>query len=128
MSANDNLLIQAAAQVLVQVLTPILIMAGTALVGYCIQWVRSKLSGQQLTMITWVVGQFVLAAEQYNLGGLAVQSGEEKKEWVLSRAQAELARRGITIDLALLADIVEAEVLKSIPPSTPPTRGTVRAE
>jgi hypothetical protein len=76
--------------------------------------VKLSLSETQLAFADALIRQFVRAAEQYDLGGVVKRAGYEKKDWVICQAEAELKRRGVTLDLGLIADMVEAAVLSEI--------------
>jgi hypothetical protein len=113
-SPSDNALMQVMAQVLIAVLVPVLTTLVGGLAAVCIQWVRSKMTAQQLAIADQIVMTYALAADQYDLGGVMKRSGEEKKAWVVEMAKAALAKRGIQIDVGFLADLVEAKVLETV--------------
>jgi len=106
----DMMLLQAALQALIYVGVPILMFFGGILLQAATKKLKGSLSAEQLAFAERVVHNLVLAAEQYNLAGLAARSGAEKKAWVIEKAEAFLARYGIYLDLDILADLVEAAV------------------
>jgi len=116
-SSLDGALLQVVAQVLIAVLAPVLTAAATALIGYCIRWVRGKLTSDQLALADELVRLYALAADQYDLSGAMRRSGEEKKAWVVAQVQAALEARGIRMDVGMLADLVEAKVLEVVKPA-----------
>lgn len=114
MGESDSAVLQAFLVVLIQVLVPILM---SALIGLVVQqWklARSKMSKETLATVDQIISSMVLAAEQYDLGGVVARSGAEKKAWVLHRVSAELAKLGIKIDVWMLTDLIEAAVLTQI--------------
>lgn len=97
-------------------------------VGYTIrQWANAKFNSEQLSVINDVAVIGVQAAEQL----LNRFGGEEKKKFALEYAEAELARRGIKVDLDQLSAIIEAAVLAefnypaAVEPAAPPTETVV---
>lgn len=114
MNTQDSWLVQVMAQVLIAVLVPVLTAAVIGLVGTCIRFVRGKMTAQQLALADSLVKSFALAAEQYDLGGVVKRSGQQKKDWVVAMAQSALEKRGISLDVRLLADLTEAAVLSEV--------------
>lgn len=101
-------------ETLVRLLLPVLL---TAAVGYFVQqWklVSARIPAEQLAFASELVRQLVLAAEQSGLSGAIENEAKAKKEWVLQRAEAELASRGIKLDLHQISTLVEAAVLESL--------------
>jgi hypothetical protein len=112
MNPTDSQLVQTILQVIIAVAVPVVTAMVIAAGNLLIQRIKMKMSSEQLQFADMLVGRFVSAAQQYNLSGIIAQTGEEKKSWVVDRVQAELTKRNINIDVCLLADMVEANILK----------------
>lgn len=54
----------------------------------------------------------VAAAEQSGLAGLIAKTAEAKKRYAIDAAERYLASMGISFDLDVIADMIEAEVLR----------------
>jgi hypothetical protein len=112
MNATDSQLVQTILQVIIAVAVPVVTAMVIAGGNLLIQRIKMKMSNEQLAFADALVGRFVSAAQQYNLSGILTQTGEEKKAWVVGKVQAALTAQGITIDAGMLADMVEANILK----------------
>ena len=71
-------------------------------------WLRQNLKAREYEMVLWIVRQAVLAAEQ--LGG----DGGEKKRAAVEIAEAWLARYGIRLPVARIAEAIETAVLEEL--------------
>lgn len=91
------------------------------------KWINTKFNKEQLEVINDIALVGVQAAEQL----FKHFDGEAKKQFALEYAEAELAKRGINVDLDELSTIIEAAVLAefnypaSVEPATPPTETVV---
>jgi len=108
----DSGLLQSALQIIIVVVVPVLASLIAALLNYGIQWVRVKMTEKQLEIAENLIKGFVSAAEQYGLSDKLLAAGQKKKDWVVQRVDAELQKRGISIDVALLGDMVETAVFE----------------
>jgi hypothetical protein len=115
MVSNDLIssLIQTILMVAIQVLLPILL-------GFAVLWIKqqievgkTKLSKEQLDLLQTLAQQYVMAAEQTGLTNELLKEGTAKKEWVLARMESEVSKRGLSIDVRMLSDLVESEVYKA---------------
>jgi len=101
---------------------PPMVVALVALVVAWINKVAKGLSADQMYAIKEAVSMAVSFAEQTG----AVKTGEEKKASAISAAQGYLTKQGITVDLTLLDNMIEAAVkndinwAKEFPPIAPP--------
>jgi hypothetical protein len=126
MNLTDTQLIQTILQILISVAVPLVTAMVIAGGNLLIQRIKMSMSSEQLVFADMLVGRFVSAAQQYDLSGMVAQTGKEKKAWVVQRVAGELAKRGINIDTSLLADMVEANILKGAKePITPNISTTV---
>jgi hypothetical protein len=112
--------------VLQQILIVVLNILLPVVLGYAALWIRglvaqgkAKLTAEQLAIATSFVESFVFAAEQSGLTGTIEDIGEAKKAWVLERVQTALDAQGISIDVEVIADLIEAHVYKSWHDSAP---------
>jgi len=78
-----------------------------ALVMKGINWLKSKLDLNTQFILNEAVKAAVLAAEQVHLGDVLI----DKKDYALDYATKWLASRGYKIDLAIVADAIEAAVM-----------------
>jgi Flp pilus assembly protein protease CpaA len=99
-------------QVVITVVVPVVAAVAIAYAKLLIQRIKAQMTTEQAQFADMLIGRFVSAAQQYDLSGIVQRSGWEKKAWVVQRVQEELTGRGITIDVGLLADMVEANILK----------------
>jgi hypothetical protein len=112
-------------KVLVIALPP-LVVAIVALVVAWINKVAKGLSADQMEAIREAVSMGVNFAEQTGL----LKTGEQKKDDAIEAAQNYLAKQGITVDLALLDNMIEAAVKtelnwnKDLGPVAPPEPAT----
>lgn len=113
-SETDQQLLQVILQVLITTFVPILAGLTSTWVARQIQRVRMQMTVDQIAFADTLIQRFVSAAQQYDLKGIALRSGKEKKAWVVQRVSEELAQRKITLDVSLLADMVEAAVYDGI--------------
>jgi hypothetical protein len=97
---------------LMEMLTDGLMLAIQALVGLLLSsglyWLRQNLRQREYQMVVWIIRQAVLAAEQ--LGG----DGGEKKRAAVEMAEQWLARYGIKLPVARIAEVVETAVLEEL--------------
>ncbi len=90
-------------------------------------FVNSKLNAEQLANLNTVATIAVQAAEQL-YGAL---EGDQKKQFALDYAEAELAKRGIKVETDQLSAIIEAAVMAefnypaSVEPAAPPAETSV---
>ena len=108
--------------VLQHVLEYVLPILAVAIVGYIVAlvksllpqvraWLVAKAGAEQVALAEQVIAGLVKAAEQQGFWDAALAEGQNKKAWVLERAQAELAEHGIKLDVKRLDALVEAAVL-----------------
>lgn len=71
------------------------------------KFTKAHFNNTQLDVITKVATIGVQAAEQL----YSTFNGEDKKNFAMQYAQAELAKRGINVDVEQLSAIIEAQVL-----------------
>ena len=112
MNEIDTELTQAILSVVVSVVVP-------ALAYFVASWLRAqagmlraKMTTEQQKFVDGLIYDLVAAAEQYDLAGIAKRSGEQKKAWVVRKAQEKLDSAGLKWDAATLADIVEAKIME----------------
>ena len=110
---NDQLL-QVAIQVMIAVLIPVVGTLVSLAIHQLTKQIKANVSADQLAVVDGLVKQFVLAAEQYDLGGVLAAVGQKKKTWVINRVADELTKRDIHIDVSLISDLIEAKVLEEI--------------
>jgi len=95
----------------IQVILPVIL---TAIVIPLIQagsnYLKSKLGEGNLAIAIELTRQFVLAAEQNGLKDEVMGLAANKKAYVLHRLEAELAKKGVHLDIELLSDLIEAQV------------------
>ena len=71
---------------------------------------QESLSDNERWMITFAIETAVRAAEQSGIAGLIAQEADEKKQYAITVATRFLEQFNVTVDLDLLADLIEAEV------------------
>ena len=101
------------------ILETILAIALPVLVGYAVVWLRAKqreivagLTDNQRWMVTEAVRTAVEAAEQSGLAGHIGNMADEKKRFAIVSAERYLYNAGLSIDLDVLSDMIEAEVYR----------------
>lgn len=112
MSILEGEVLQVIIQVAVTVIVPVLGALIAAYVGKLIQDIKLKMDAEQLAFVGDLVARFVAAAEQYALSGKLSELGKDKKVWVVERVQEFLDQKGILVDFGVIADLIEAEVIK----------------
>lgn len=107
----------------IQILLPVIL-------GFVVVWLRgqiqvqkNKLSTEQLAMAEAFVTSFVFAAQQSGLTDQISNAGEAKKAWVLEQVQAALDAKGISIDIEVISNLIEAAVFKAWNDSAPQLEG-----
>jgi len=102
--------LQLVLQVAISVLLPVFL--GYAIVAMRTWWgkIKAQIPAEQYAFASSLVSQLVLAAEQSGLAGIIANEAEVKKQWVIDRAEAELAKLGIKMDLNTISDMIEAAV------------------
>lgn len=98
-------------QVAILVLLPYVLRLVKAYVDSKVAEFKATADKAQLDFVIGLISELVKAAEQCGLTGALEAIGEEKKRYVMDLAEAELARRGIEIDLDILDSMVEAAVM-----------------
>lgn len=106
-------------KVLQLVLQALLAAALPVIVKFLVDWLKAKTSELMLGLdqqTRWAINEAVeiavRSAEQSGLAGLIEESAEAKKRYACDFAEKYLARFGIILDLDVLADMIEAEVLR----------------
>ncbi len=98
--------------------TQIIVAVITALIGvvvrYFIPWLKNNTSAKVYGIIEAACDSGIYFAQQW----YKQEDGEKKKEEAIKHAEAYLKERGITVDLNLVSDVIEAE-LKKIKSTTP---------
>ncbi len=110
---NTNMfgpIIQSLLITLIQVLLPIALAALVAFINARIKEVRASKDGVQFDTAVAIIERLVLAAEQNGMIGAIENAAEAKKKYVLDLAEAELAKRGIVMDLDAVDALIEAQV------------------
>ena len=93
---------------LTPILQAVIILASTLITLYVIPFIKSKVESEKLAkIISWVETLVACADQVYER-----QQGAEKKQYVLGRLTTILAQYGLSVDTAVLEDLIEAEVLK----------------
>jgi Bacteriophage holin of superfamily 6 (Holin_LLH) len=100
-------------------LQAVLTVALPVVVKFLVDWLRAKTNELMLGLdqqARWAVNEAVeiavRSAEQSGLAGLIEGSAEAKKRYACDFAEKYLAGFGIKLDLDVLADMIEAEVLR----------------
>jgi len=114
-----NSFLSTLAQGLLVVAIPILIAAAAYWLKQKGDEIKSKLTQEQLTTLESVGAIAVRAAEQAGLSK-QIMGGAAKKDYALKVAQDYLNRIGVKMDVATVASVVEAEVLKQFNSAAPP--------
>jgi hypothetical protein len=114
-----NSFLSTLAQGLLVAAIPILIAAAAYWLKQKGDEIKSKLTQEQLTTLESVGAIAVRAAEQAGLSK-QVMGGAAKKDYALKVAQDYLNRIGVKMDVATVASVVEAEVLKQFNSAAPP--------
>lgn len=92
-----------------QILCAIAVAIIGAVVRYFIPWLKSNTSEKVYNIIQMACSSGVYFAQQW----WKQEDGEVKKEKALKHAEDFLKERGITVDLGVLADCIEAELKKA---------------
>jgi hypothetical protein len=97
-------------QIAIQVLLPIALAAA-------VKWINTKSAEAKISkdaatykMVSGLVYQLVLAAEQNGMIGALKNDGLAKKQFVIGRLEEELVKLGIKMDLDTLDSMIEAAV------------------
>lgn len=107
-------LIQSALEVVITVALPIALKFGVEFLNEKIAEARAHKDYAKLQAAIAVVRQMVQAAEMNGLNDAIENIGREKKRWAFDMAEAELARRGINMDLDVLDALIEAQFKEAI--------------
>lgn len=75
---------------------------------YLVPFIKKKVNAEKLSQILKWVETLVACADQI----YERHDGAEKKQYVIDRLTTILADHGLLVDLAVLEDLVEAEVLR----------------
>ncbi len=105
--------IEAILRIAIEVLLPVLLAYLANLAHNKILEIKAQKQTKEIELAKTIVQRLVHAAEQLGITGALKDLGEEKKRYVLDMAKAELARRGIEIDVDTLDALIEAEVHES---------------
>jgi hypothetical protein len=108
----DNLF-QLALEITLTVCLPIALTALLRWAAVKVAEVKAAVSNEQLTYVTTLIGQLVMAAEQTGWVDAAKALGAEKKKYVIQLAEVELEKRGIQIDLDIIDALVESAVFEA---------------
>lgn len=103
-------LLQVTLETVITIVLPVVLVRLVSWINLQISATRSKMSEEQLVLVETLIKQFVRAAEQSGLTGQIKAAGAEKKAFVLALVKAELAERGITLNLDTLDAMIEAAV------------------
>jgi len=110
----EDTILQSLLVTIIQVIVPVILTAVVVpLAKVGIDYLRSKVSEGNLAVAIELSRQLVLAAEQNGLKDDLMNLAVNKKSYVLDRLQAELALKGIHLDITLLSDLIEAQVHES---------------
>lgn len=93
---------------LTQIILAIITVLGGIVVRYFIPLLKEKTSEHTYNIILMVCETAVYFAEQW----YKCDDGEVKKQHAMEYVQSELEARGITVDMQLIDDCIEAEVKK----------------
>jgi hypothetical protein len=107
------LLIQEAAPILATALLSAL----TALVGYVVVFVRTKLGEARWSIVVKAARRIVLSVEQSGLRDGAIKAGQQKKDEALSKLVAFLGQRGFRVfaaNVEALSDVIESIVFEEL--------------
>lgn len=107
------------AQGLLVVAIPVLVAAAAYWLKQKGDEIKGKLGKEQLATLESIGAIAVRAAEQAGLSRQII-GGSAKKEYALKMAQDYLNRTGVKVDVATVANVVEAEVLKQFNSAAPP--------
>lgn len=107
-------LIQLLLEVVITVLLPFALRALIQWINSQIREINARKDQVVLRTVVDLVRQLVNAAEMNGLSGAIQNIGKEKKRYVFDLAEAELKRRGITLDLDVLDALIEAQVKTEI--------------
>jgi 16S rRNA C1402 N4-methylase RsmH len=103
--------IQAALEILITTLLPIILGSVAAYVGFHFKrLIDLRLSAEQLAYAQELIKRLVMAAEQAGLIGMIEDFGEAKKQMVVSMADKKLREQGIALDFEVLEALIEGVV------------------
>jgi len=111
---DTSALLQKVLEVVIQVALPFVLAMLFAWLRQQYLKVKAQIPVEQFEFAANLAEQFVLAAEQTGLKDELLKLGQDKKEWVLSHLDAELQKRGVKLDLAVLSALVESAVYSAI--------------
>lgn len=103
-------LLQVTLETMIVIVLPILLTSLVKWINAQISSARAQMSREQLVLVETLIKQFVRAAEQSGLTGQLKAAGAEKKAFVIALISAELAERGIDLNLETLDAMIEAAV------------------
>ena len=104
-------LVQPFLEVILEVLLPVVLAFVAVWIRSNIAKVKAEIAARDLEWILVLAGQFVSAAEQAGIIGEIENLGEAKKQMVIDMLQASADERGIRINAATLAAIIESAVV-----------------
>lgn len=114
-------------QLIIQIIITVLLPVVLTYVGVAVRawWIKIKaqIPAEQYAFASTLVSQLVLAAEQSGLAGILSNEAQAKKAWVIERAEAELAKMGIKMDLETISDLIEAAVKAELNKDKVPAEG-----
>jgi len=114
-------------QLIIQIIITVLLPVVLTYVGVAVRawWIKIKaqIPAEQYAFASTLVSQLVLAAEQSGLAGILSNESQAKKAWVIERAEAELAKMGIKMDLETISDLIEAAVKAELNKDKVPAEG-----
>ena len=93
---------------LTEIILAVISLLGGIALKFVIPLIKAKTSEKTYSIILCACETAVYFAEQW----YKCDDGEVKKQHALEYVQNELAARGITVDMALVNDCIEAEVKK----------------
>lgn len=106
-------ILQYAVETVIQLLLPIVLGALATLAIKGVKKLQASIDADKYTFAVALAYQLVLAAEQSGLAGYIENTSEQKLDWVMTKMEEGLAKRGINLDLDEIRAIVEAQVMEA---------------
>jgi hypothetical protein len=103
-------IVKAVVEVLLTVALPFLLARLFQWLAQELKVVRSKLSIEQLALLSAIASMAVTAAQQSGLAGLIENIGTVKKQYAIQIVQSYLDSKGIDMDVSVIEAAIEAAV------------------
>lgn len=110
MEQIQSTILTSIAVTLIEVLLPVILGMLVGFINEKIKEVKASRYAAQFEQAEALIFRLVMAAEQNGVRGALEAEGKAKKAFVIEKAEAELAKKGIHLDLDVIDALVEGAV------------------